>query len=190
MQKLIHKLPKCFANCELQTANLNPVRQWSNKWQVVSMSKPQLRIGLSESRKSCLNLWLQRWLKPRRNLVRFVTLNRFVYTVPFCTIITEGKKGFLKKLCWKWKRGIFLHNLAYVLTLLFWMGGSCFEKTAFVLPFLLEVSCFVIILAEMKDLYESFKLITFFSNSMRKSWLLVTKLGVCITLGYHLHHEQ
>ena len=24
MQKFIYKLPKCFANCELRTANLNP----------------------------------------------------------------------------------------------------------------------------------------------------------------------
>ena len=49
--------------------------QWSKKWQVVLISKPQLQIGLSESRKPCLNLlfvsW--RWLKPR--LLREVLIN-------------------------------------------------------------------------------------------------------------------
>ena len=44
--------------------------QWSKKWQVVSMSKPQLQIGLSKSRIQCLNLWSRRWLKSRRKLVR------------------------------------------------------------------------------------------------------------------------
>ena len=46
--------------------------QWSKKWHVVSISNPQLQIGLSESRKPCLNLCSRRWLKPRRSLVRYL----------------------------------------------------------------------------------------------------------------------
>ena len=42
----------------------------------------------------------------------------------------------------------------------------------------------------MSDIYEFFKPITLFKNSMGKSWLLVTKLGPCVALGYHLHPEQ
>ena len=53
--------------------------QWSKKWQVVLISKPQLQIGLSESRKPCLNLWFVswRWLKPRLRprLLREVLIN-------------------------------------------------------------------------------------------------------------------
>ena len=42
----------------------------------------------------------------------------------------------------------------------------------------------------MSDIYEFFKSITLFKNSMRKSWLLVTKLGPNVALSCHLHPEQ
>ena len=35
----------------------------------------------------------------------------------------------------------------------------------------------------MSDLYEFFKSVTIFTNLMWKSWLLLTKLGVCITIN-------
>ena len=52
-----------------------------------------------------------------------------------------------------------------------------------------EISRFEIILASISDIYEFFKSITLFKNSMGKSWLLVTKLGPCVALGHHLHPE-
>ena len=125
--------------------------QRSKKWQAVSMSKPQLQIGLSESRKPCLNLWSRRWLKPSRNLVRcliplvlkqlYVVLGedlknfrilfikilklsefRIDLSRLFHLIITEGKKELLKRLCLKGKRGIFLDDL--VLWDVVWRGSS------------------------------------------------------------------
>ena len=120
--------------------SLTKLRQWSKKWRVISISKPQLHISLRQSRKLSLNLWLWRWLKPRKNLVRFfitlawkqlyvllgkdlinfrilllkilrlsefqIDLSRF-----FHAIITDRKKSFWKKLCLKWKGGIFLGDL-------------------------------------------------------------------------------
>ena len=38
----------------------------------------------------------------------------------------------------------------------------------------------------MSDLYEFFKSITILANSMWESWLLLTKLGTCVAIGYHL----
>ena len=47
--------------------------QWRRKWADVSISLPQLQIGLSESWKLCLNLCSWRWLKPNLNLVNNLT---------------------------------------------------------------------------------------------------------------------
>ena len=49
--------------------------------------------------------------------------------------------------------------------------------------------CFEMILTCLSDIYELFKSITLFPNSMWKSWLLITKLGVRIALVHHLHHQ-
>ena len=63
---------------------------------------------------------------------------------------------------------------------------SCFERGAApVLPFISEISRFEMVLALMSDIYGFFRLITPFINPMRKSWLLVTKLGECVALGHH-----
>ena len=45
-----------------------------------------------------------------------------------------------------WIKFIFLFLFAYVPTLLFWMGGSHFVRTALALPFLPKISCFEMIL--------------------------------------------
>ena len=96
--------------------------QWSKEWQFISMSNAQMQIALSESGKRCLDLWQQRWLKPRRNLVRclitlivkqlyvllgvgvifrvlfkkIIKLSEFGIDLPrlFNLIITEGKNSF------------------------------------------------------------------------------------------------
>ena len=78
----------------------------------------------------------------------------------------------------------------YVPTLPFWTGVYRFQRAAPVLPFITEISRFEMILIWMSDIYEFFKSITFFINWMWKSWLLVTKLGTCVALTHHLHHEQ
>ena len=72
------------------------------------------------------------------------------------------------------------------------MGGFSFERTAPLLPVFPEISRFMMrwlmILAGMSDIYEFFKLITFFTNLMSKSWLIITKLGVWVPI-HHLHHQ-
>ena len=42
----------------------------------------------------------------------------------------------------------------------------------------------------MSDLYEFRQSITLFAHSIWKSWLLIMKLGACVALCYHLHHEH
>ena len=64
---------------------------------------------------------------------------------------------------------------------------SRFQRAAPILPFIQEISR---LLALMSDINEFPKSITLFINSMQKSCLLVTKLGACVALGHHLHHEQ
>ena len=48
-----------------------------------------------------------------------------------------------------------------------------------VLPLLLDIS----------DICEFLTSITLFTNSMWKSWLLVTKLAPCVTFGCQFHHK-
>ena len=67
---------------------------------------------------------------------------------------------------------------------------SHFDWAAPALPFLPEISHFEIIPTWMSGIYEFFRSITLFTNSIEKSWLLVTKLVACVTLGHHLHHKQ
>ena len=78
----------------------------------------------------------------------------------------------------------------HVPTLPCWTGGSCFHWAAPVFPFISEISHFEMILAWILDIYESSKSITLSINSMWKAWLLLAKLGACIALGHHLHHDQ
>ena len=56
---------------------------------------------------------------------------------------------------------------------------SHFEREAFALTWQLPSSCFL-----LKSPVLMLK------NSMLKSSLLVTKLGVCDTLGHHFHDDQ
>ena len=86
-----------------------------------------------------------------------------------------------QSLCLKAKKNP--SDKTYVLTLPFWTGGSCFERTAPILLFLPEISLFEMVLAWMPDIYEFFKSITFFANSVWKLWLVVTKLGAFIALA-------
>ena len=72
-----------------------------------------------------------------------------------------------------------LYPPSYFPTLPFWIGGSRVQKAAPALPFIPEISYFVMILAWMSDIYEFFKSITLFKNSMWKFWLLVIKLDAC-----------
>ena len=98
---------------------------------------PQLRIGLSESRKPCLNSCSWRWLRPSLSLVSnliplglwqlktlfpeerinfksfFLKINKFselrvFWSSLFHSITTEGKNEFWKKLCLTLNRGILL----------------------------------------------------------------------------------
>ena len=99
--------------------------QWRKKCVVVSPALPQSDNGFRISWKQCLNLWSQRWLRPRRNLVRslipfglrilkilfvqgHVRFSRFFLKIErlpeflilqsrlFHTDIVEGKNEFLK----------------------------------------------------------------------------------------------
>ena len=80
-------------------------------------------------------------------------------------------------------------TFTYVPTLLFWTMDSRFEMTAPALPVLPEISRFEMIPVWMSDIYEFFKSITLFTNSIWKPWLLITKLGACVALIHHLHHQ-
>ena len=41
----------------------------------------------------------------------------------------------------------------------------------------------------MSDIYEFFKSIALFTNSTWKYWQLITKLGACVALVHHFHHQ-
>ena len=98
---------------------------------------PQLQIGLSESRKPCLNSCSRRWLRPSLSLVSnliplglwqlktlfpeerinfksfFLKINKFselrvFWSSLFHSITTEGKNEFWKKLCFTLNWGILL----------------------------------------------------------------------------------
>ena len=103
-------------------------------------------------------------------------MNKVEYSSPY--IFYKEKRFFFLKIC-----------MAYVLTLPFWTGGSRFERIAPVLPILRKISHFEMILAWMSDIYEFFKPITLFTNSMWKYWPLITKSCAYIAPVYHLHHH-
>ena len=87
-------LPMIFRKVDLSFEKL---RQWRSKWTDVSISLPQLQIGLSESWKLCLNLCSRRWLKPNLKLVNKLTR---LGLWQFKTVLPEGcmklKSAFLK----------------------------------------------------------------------------------------------
>ena len=109
------------------------IGQWRRKCEVNSISKPQLQIGFKPSWNLCLNLCSRKWLRPTRNpliiliplwlsktllgegLIKFRILFlkttklfkfRRVGSKFFHSLIVEGKKEFLKKLCLMLKKGI------------------------------------------------------------------------------------
>ena len=102
--------------------------QWRKKWAVDSILFPQLHKGSTESWKLCLNLCCFKWLKPILRYVRnfspnglfmlktllefgLIKFNKCYLKISkdaelqisrsslFHSIITDGKKEFLKKLC-------------------------------------------------------------------------------------------
>ena len=109
--------------------------QWWRKWHVFSMLQPQVQTGFNVSWKLFLNLCSWRWLSPSRNLVKYLIPFRlwrpnmlFVVSLInfkifflkilrlgefwisgsslFHSMMTDGKKVFLKKLCLILKWGI------------------------------------------------------------------------------------
>ena len=104
------------------------IGQEMRQWQGVSKSDPQAQIGFNVCRKPCLNLCLRRWLRPSLILERYLIalelwqlkillgfgrikfkildlnkLRLFTFGMSesslFHSAITDGKKEFLKKLC-------------------------------------------------------------------------------------------
>ena len=67
----------------------------------------------------------------------------------------------------------------------FWTGASRLEKKDPVLSVLPEISRFEMTLAWLSGTYEFSNSITLFTNSMRKYWLLINKLGACVALVHH-----
>ena len=81
-------LPMIFRKVDL---SLEKLIQWTRKWTDVSISLPQLQIGLSESWKLCLNLRSRRWLKPNLNLVNNLTP---LGLWQLKTVLPEGRMKF------------------------------------------------------------------------------------------------
>ena len=78
-------LPMIFRKVDLSFEKLG---QWRRKWTDLSISLPQLQIGLNESWKLCLNLCLGWWLEPNLNLVnKSVTLGLWQLK----TVLPEGR---------------------------------------------------------------------------------------------------
>ena len=119
--------------------------QWRRKWADVSISLPQLQIGLSESWKLCLNLCSRRWLKPNLNLVNNLTplgLWQLKVVLPegrmkfksvflemfelselrmfssslFHSITAEGKRNFERNCALLWIEVYYYYFVLYVLT--------------------------------------------------------------------------
>ena len=105
------------------------------KWHIFSTSQPQVQSGFNVSWKLFLNLWLWRWLSSSRNLVKYLIpfrlwqpnmlfavglINFKIFFLKilrlgtfwisgsslFHSMMTDGKKVFLKKLCLTLKWGI------------------------------------------------------------------------------------
>ena len=119
--------------------------QWRRKRADVSISLPQLRIGLIESWKLCLNLCSRRWLKSNLNLVNNLTplgLWQLKVVLPegrmklksfflemlelfelrmfssslFHSITAEGKRNFERNCALLWIEVYYYYFVLYVLT--------------------------------------------------------------------------
>ena len=130
MQSILFKVLR-RVNCSSSN-----VGQWRRKCEVDLISKPQLQIGFKKSWKLCLNLCSRKWLIPTRSrvigliplwllqlktllgeglinfkilLLKSIKLFEFrrVGSRLFHSMIVEGKKEFLKKLCLVLKQGMF-----------------------------------------------------------------------------------
>ena len=79
---------------------LEKLEQWRRKWVDVSTFWSELQIGLSESRKPCLNLCSRRWLRPNLSLVSNLISLRLWHLK---TLFPEGSinlKSFFLKILW------------------------------------------------------------------------------------------
>ena len=139
-------LPMIFRKVDLSFEKLG---QWRRKWTDLSISLPQLQIGLNEYWKLCLNLCSGWWLEPNLNLVnKSVTLGlwqlKTVLNIQKCflediqafwianirsslfhSITAEGKKEFWKK--FGQKKHSFLYHLLFsrvskptIIFIIFW----------------------------------------------------------------------
>ena len=96
-------------------------------------------------------------------------------TVWYLQTFTQSK---VSDLCFYTCKISLFHNVSqlsftYVPTLSFLTGGFHFEKAAPMLPFLPEIFRFKMMLVWMSNIYDFFKMVTFFSNPMWKSWRLL-----------------
>ena len=66
------------------------IGQWRKNWFNVSISNPQLQIGLSVSKKLCLNLCSLKWLRPTRR--RVSKISRFGWL----TLKTSLLRGLIR----------------------------------------------------------------------------------------------
>ena len=136
------------------TASVNGARHWlfAKKGRSLDNCPPTLNGLLQHVCRSILQSsnWCQTW-----NLLQLLPDQSNIERdddFPICMNISEAAKSCLELakcgcktncfVCCKCKKAG-----SYFWTLLFWMGGSCFEKTVTVLPFLPQISYFDIILA-------------------------------------------
>ena len=71
--------------------------QWRKKCVIVSVSLAQSHYGFSVSWKQCLNLWLRRWLRPRRNLVsRLIPYGLWILKILFAQVRIKFSRFFLQ----------------------------------------------------------------------------------------------
>lgn len=74
----------------------NKAGQWSKKWQVDSVSKPQLHVGLSKLKKLCLSFCSRNGLTQVCVIFQSHTINTFVSRV--CRRPDELENTFPKKM--------------------------------------------------------------------------------------------
>ena len=85
--------------CRRFCLSLVDLGQWRKKWFNVSISKPQVQIGLTVSKRLCLNLCSLKWLKPTWRQLRRIS--------PFgwLTLKTSLLRGLIKIKIFFWKVG-------------------------------------------------------------------------------------
>ena len=92
--------------------------------------------------------------------------------------------GMMKFICWTFLTLLYIcpNSLALNRKLPFWKDSSSHPPKV-VFP---EIFHSEIILTWMSDIYEYLKSVTLFTNSLWKSWLLITKLGVWVALIFFI----